>query len=138
MNASRYAALGLLILCIGASTASQPVRLHVRYVTAAMWPETFDATPEDMKKMPAGTYSEDVELSPQFQGLTPIDFYQAVFGTNTPVFPLVSRVKVYRFNPAYTNYSLAHSYRYRAMLTDTNFTDLLHDGDVVYFHATVD
>ena len=130
--------LALLMLITAISFAATPVRVHVRYVNAALWPRTFDATPENMTNIYAGTRATNVVVSEQLTGLSPIHFYKTVFGTNTPEIVWVSELKIWRYNPSLTNYSVAHYYRNKAMRTDTNFTQNLQEGDVVFFHGTVD
>jgi len=138
MKTTETIAFMLLIMGASVSIAEEPVRVHVRYVTAAIWPRTFDATPDNMTNIYAGTRATNIVVSEQLKGLAPIQFYSAVFGTNTPEIVFVSELKIWRYDPAHTNYSIAQSYRNRAMRKETAFTTTLRDGDVVFFHATVD
>ena len=138
MNASQRTAVATLILSAAACFAGDPIQVHVRYLNAAIWPKTFDATPDNTTNIFSGSRSTNVVVSEELTRLTPVQFYKAAFGTNTPEIVWVTELRVWRYDPAQTNYSVAQYYHNRAMLRDTNFTTRLRDGDVVFFTGTVD
>lgn len=118
--------------------ADEPKRIEVRYIHAAIWPRTFDATPDNRTNIYTGTRSTNVVLSGDTTNLAPIQLYTRAFGTNTPDVVWVNEARVFRYDAMHTNYFVPHFYRGREISSETDFTSRLHDGDLVYFTRTVD
>ena len=120
------------------SIADEAIHIYVMFRLTPPWPQQVQGTPESIKESFRPSLATNLALSVTSPGPTPLALCTSTFGTNSSALAWLFALKVYRYNPATTNYLMVHDIPFRDMRTNTTVLGALKEGDVLFYHGCVD